>query len=110
MVRQEASFQLKITSLGRRLPAYRRKFPLERSLHSISINQSIYSSRLRLQLGGSITVEKARALQETRKQLGKEARAAGAAAAKAKKRLYQAGVKARKLERLRKKRVAALQK
>ena len=67
-------------------------------------------------MGGAVTVEEAWALQasktarETQKQLSKEARAARIAASQTKKQLHQAGVKARKQERLRKKRVIALQK
>jgi hypothetical protein len=74
------------------------------------------NSRLRLQIGGAVTVEEAWALQasktarETQKQLSKEARAARSAASQIKKQLHRAGVEARKQERLRKKRVIALQK
>ena len=69
---------------------------------------------LRLQLGGSITVQKAwvlqasKAEQTTQKQLRKEARAASLVTTQAKKKLYRAGVEARKEERPRKKRVIAL--
>jgi hypothetical protein len=74
------------------------------------------NSRARLQVGGALTVQSARALQahkvgqEARKQLVKEARVARKAATEARKKLHRAGVEARKQERLRKKRVAALQK
>jgi hypothetical protein len=76
----------------------------------------VSSSRARLQVGGALTVQSARALQahkvgqEARKQLAKEARAAHKAATEGRKKLHQAGVEARKQERLRKKRVVALQK
>jgi hypothetical protein len=74
------------------------------------------NSRLHLQTGGAVTVEEAWAIQtsktarETQKQLSKEARAARTAASQIKKQLHRAGVEARKQERLRKKRVTALQK
>jgi hypothetical protein len=63
-----------------------------------------------------LTVEAARAIQAQKaeqaieKQLTKEARAASKATSQAQKKLHQAGVKARKEERLRKKKVATLQK
>jgi hypothetical protein len=55
-------------------------------------------SRARLQVGGALTVQSARALQahkvgqEARKQLAKEARAARKAATEARKKLHQAGL------------------
>ena len=72
--------------------------------------------RRTLQLGGALTVENARRLQaqklqkEANKKAKKETRIARLATIQARKELRQAGVAARKLERLRKKRVAALRK
>ena len=74
------------------------------------------SSRVRLQIGGALTVEDARAQQAEKaeraaeKEASKEARIARQATNQARKQLYRAGVEARKQERLRKKRVKACQK
>jgi hypothetical protein len=78
-------------------------------------NQKAKSKRT-LQLGGALTVENARRLQarklqkEANKMAQKEARVAKSATIQARKELCQAGVAARKAERLRKKRVAAFRK
>ena len=74
------------------------------------------SSRARLQVGGELTAEGAHALRahkaelQARKLQAKEARVARQADNQTQKQLRRAAVEARKLERLRKKRVAALQK
>ncbi|OBT70875.1 hypothetical protein VF21_10070 [Pseudogymnoascus sp. 05NY08] len=73
-------------------------------------------SRRTLQAGGVLSVENARHLQaqklqkEANKKARKEARIAKSATIQAHKDLHQAGVAARKEERLRKKRVAVLRK
>ena len=73
-------------------------------------------SRRTLQIGGALTVENARRLQaqklqkEANKKAKQEARTAKSATIQARKELRQAGIQARKQERLRKKRVAALRK
>jgi hypothetical protein len=67
-----------------------------------------------LQVGGALIIEDAWVIQAQKaekavgKQLAKEARVASRAASQAQKKLHQAGVKARKQERLCKKRVVAL--
>ncbi|OBT38708.1 hypothetical protein VE00_10951 [Pseudogymnoascus sp. WSF 3629] len=74
------------------------------------------SSRARLQIGGSLIVEDARAqqahkaAQAAHKEAAKEAQIARQAANQARKQLYRVGVEARKQERLRKKRVKAYEK
>ena len=74
------------------------------------------NSRSRLQIGGALTVDEARALQTEKaeraaeKEAAKEARIARQATNQARKQLHRAGIEARKQERLRKKRVKALQK
>lgn len=74
------------------------------------------NSRARLQIGGALSVDKARALlkekaeQAVAKEAAKEARVARQATNQAHKQLRRAGIEARKEERLRKKRVKAYQK
>ncbi|OBT38980.1 hypothetical protein VE00_10732 [Pseudogymnoascus sp. WSF 3629] len=74
------------------------------------------NSRLRLQIGGALTVDEARALQTEKaervaeKEAAKEARIARQATNQARKQLKRAGIEARKQERLRKKRVKAYEK
>lgn len=74
------------------------------------------NSRSRLQIGGALTVDKARILlsekaeRAAEKEAAKEARIGRQATNQACKQLRRAGIEARKQGRLRKKRVKALQK